>query len=106
MRNYESGKYIIYQCSIDSSLVFFGDTMEECTKDWCIGRLIFESNGVTKTDLLKDFHNERNENLLEHLIENFNCVFQEGVLVRRIPPTREVLIEKLKIKILTKQYRN
>lgn len=95
--NKYSGKYIGYLISIEGSALMWNDDIEVIKKQWCFGMAIFESNGLTNKKLKEVFPElpERGV-LLEYLTENLPFVFQEGTIIDKIQPKREVIIEKLK----------
>ena len=92
-----SGKYIGYLTSLESSTVIWSDDIEFIKKQWCFGMAIFESNGIDR-EKLKELFPEKPERgvVLDYLSENFNLVYQSGILVGRIITKREVLIEKFR----------
>lgn len=91
-----SGKYIGYLTSIEGSVLIWSDDIEVIKKQWCFGMAIFESNGLTNEKIKEVFPvlQERGV-LLEYLTENLQFVFQQGTIIGKIQPKREVIIEKL-----------
>lgn len=95
--NLQSGKYIGYFTSLESSVILFADTIKELKDEWCFGMAIFETEGLNAVKLKEAFPQppERGE-ILTYLKENYNCVHREGSLIGEKFPTRNVLVEKNK----------
>ncbi len=94
-KNMKSGKYIAYLTSIEGSSIIWSDDLEEIKKEWCMGRAIFESNGIDSIKLKEIFPTPPERGvILDYFSENLPLVLQEGALMGKINPKREVLMEK------------
>jgi len=92
-----SGKYIGYLTTIEGSNLFWSDDIEEIKKEWCFGMAIFETNGLDYVKLKEIFPEPPGRGvILDYLIENLKVAHQDGVLMGKINPKRETLIEKIK----------
>ena len=92
-----SGKYIGYLTTIESSNIIWSDDIEEIKKEWYFGIAIFENDGIDYDKLKKIFPEPPGRGvILDYLIENLKVVHQDGVLISKINPKRETLIEKTK----------
>ena len=92
-----SGKYIGYLTSLEGSTFIWDDDIEVIKKQWCFGKAIFESNGLDFVKLKELFPTPPERGvILDYLIENLQCVYQDGALIGKIQPKREVLVEKNK----------
>lgn len=94
--NKEQGKYIGYMTSLESSTIVWAENIEDIKAEWSFGVAIFESNGITKTELKKAFPEPPERGvILEYLKDNLKCVYRTGAIIGEQDVTRKVHVEKM-----------